>query len=108
MNAAADIYFDGLLFLDELEKEFNSNGLDGIVQLTEKHLPIGRNINMTQKIEKEPRTIYKIERVTICKMNLQEDIKTFGNENADSVIRSLKLPYLEIPFQVNIYGSLVK
>ena len=107
MNSKTVVNFDGLTFLDKLETTFNLKGLEGIIELAEEHFPIGCFMNMNQNIENTQGHVYKIEKVTVSKINQNVVIRTMGDVNSGSIIRSLNLPYVTTPFQIDIYGSLV-
>jgi hypothetical protein len=95
-------YFDGLTLLEELEKKVNMEGLKGVIQLVKDKLDIGSLIKMDSKSS----LVYKIERIKLSKIDPDELIENIGDKEADSVIRSMNLPYVNIPFQIDIYGSL--
>lgn len=108
MNSKTVINFDGLTFLDKLETIFNLKGLEGIIELAEEHFPIGCFIQMNQDIENVQEHVYKIEKVTVSKINPDVVLRTMGDGNSGSIIRSLNLSYVSTPFQIDIYGSPVK
>ncbi|MCF6333998.1 MAG: hypothetical protein L3J11_12005 [Draconibacterium sp.] len=99
------INFDGLLFLNELENRFKSKNINGVIELAKNRFPIGNNIKMNNSWGDEP--IFVIERVSISHIYTREILLDIGDINADSVIRSLNLSYLDNPFQIDLYGSLV-
>lgn len=107
MNSKKVVNFDGLTFLDKLEKIFDLKGMEGVIELVEKHFPIGCFVKMNQNIENTQEHIYKIEKVTVSKINPDVVIRTLGDVNSGSIIRSVNLSYVSIPFQIDIYGSLV-
>jgi|LSQX01.2.fsa_nt_gb hypothetical protein len=107
MNSKTVANFDGLTFLDKLETIFNMKGLEGIIELVEEHFPIGCFMKMNQNIENTQEHVYKIEKVTVSKINPDVVIRTMGDVNSDSIVRSLNLSYVTVPFQIDIYGSIV-
>jgi len=107
MNSETVISFNGLTFLDELETTFNLKGMEGIIELAEDRFPIGSLIKMNQYIENTQEHVFRIEKVTISKINPDVVIRTLGDVNSDSIVRSLNLSYVPVPFQIDIYGSIV-
>lgn len=105
MNSETVINFDGLDFLDKLEKKINEEGLKGIVNLVNVEFPIGSLIILNQKLDSEKEPVYTIERVTISQINQHKVIHSNGDLNSISIIRSFRLPYVDTPFQIDIYGT---
>jgi len=102
------IEFDGLYFLNQLEIAYHENGLDGVVNLTKSTFPVDKKIRMKRDLENTTFSIYMIKRVTISKIDPDAILLSIGDGNVDSVIRSIGLPYLDIPFQINLHGSLIE
>lgn len=98
----------GLLFLDKIEQIFMKNGLDGVVQLVKDSFPVGGRVKMISEAGNSSEPVFKIERVTVLNTKSGKEIKTIGDKHVNSIIRSFKLPYLETPFQINIYGHFLK
>ncbi|GEM_PF-5312498 len=105
MNAKTVINFEGLTFLDKLETIYGSEGMEGVIQLVEKQFPIGQTINLNQRSNQSEEEFYMIEGVTISTINPDVVLWSMGDAYSDSIIRSIHLPYVDIPFEISIYGS---
>ena len=105
MENNTTIRFDGLLFLDDLENRFKSKQIDGIIELVKNRFPIGNYIKMNNSFGNEP--VFIIERVSILQINHKDIILDIGDSNAESIIRSINLSYVDNPFQIDLYGSLI-
>ncbi len=95
---------DGLVFLNDLEMIYHLEGFDGIIEMVKKRFPAESLIQMSTDIEDTNRTIFKIKRVIVAKLYPEIVVFENGNKNSGTIIRSFKLPYVDIPFQVDIYG----
>ncbi|MCE5204602.1 MAG: hypothetical protein LLF80_00645 [Porphyromonadaceae bacterium] len=104
MNAKTIINFDGLTFLDELETIYGSHGMEGVIKLATEQIPIGQTIRLQQHPDPNHEIVYRIERVVISSVDQGAMLWSMGNTLSGSLIRSMQLPYVDIPFQIEIYG----
>ena len=104
MSLSGIIEFNGLEFLEELEKVFNARGLNGVISIAEITFPIGGSIRMGQIDEIKDDPVYRIEKIVIAKINPEILVFSIGDETSDSIIRSMSLPHVDVPFQIAIYG----
>ncbi len=105
MKAKVTINFEGLAFLDELETIYDSEGIKGAIKLTAQQFPIGQTIRLQQHPDPHHEVIYKIERVVISSIHQDAMLWQRGDTPSGSLIRSMQLPYVDNPFQIEIYGS---
>ncbi len=108
MTGSGLIKFSGLQFLEELEKVFYLEGLEGVSNLVKTSFPIGGSIKMISELDKINEQVYKIEYVTVEKTNPSTVLFSSGMKKSDSIIRSIGLSYVDEPFQINIYGRLME
>lgn len=104
MNDKTIINFDGLTFLDELETIYGSDGMEGIIKLAAERFPIGQTIRLQQHPDPNHEIVYMIERVVISSVDQDTVLWYMGDAPSSSLVRSMQLPYVDIPFQVEIYG----
>ncbi len=104
MNTKTNINFDGLTFLDELEIMYGSYGMEGVIKLATEQLPIGKTIRLQQQPDPKHEIVYRIERVVISSVDQGVILWSMGDTPSDSLIRSMQLPYVDTPFQIEIYG----